>query len=582
VPPLDPIVSLSVALAEAPGTCAFFLGSGVSRDAGVPTGTEVMREGLRRLWQLEHIDSQAVDDDTLDAWLAETGRSDISYSDLLELIAPDLATRREYLAGFFEGTTPGPTHEALADLAAQGTVRVFVTTNFDRLLEHALQSRGLEPVVLASDADIAAAMPREHASCVVIKPHGDFLRQTIRNTPAELAVLEPAMTEQLREVFDRYGLVILGYSGSDEAIAAALKTRQSRYGLWWVARGELGQAANDLREATGGRLIQRPSAAEFLADLRARLAVFEAHPSGQTPASVHDETLNLLKGGQSIALAELLRREQLAYERDLSDVVTTVRNLHPSAQDAGQRAWEALRPVLERRLASLLPLALYDDDALADQTSKLARSLERRPSFNGFTAWTELPEYAATWLGSVVGALLTHLERLDHLRPVLTQRWTDQNGRRRFLLGLAGETQHVIGTSMTRTDTRQAREPGWAHWIRSLDAMAWLEERYPELYGDGEPQRSLAQFDFLLCLAYGFAGERAIAWFGLSRGAAEDLALRLHDNPRLRERLARAIDLTLEEFDAGLDEAFPYITGLQVPYGPAYVRSILQQGRQAF
>ena len=51
VVPLDPIVSLSVALAEAPGTCAFFLGAGVSRDAGVPTGYEVMRDGLRRLHQ---------------------------------------------------------------------------------------------------------------------------------------------------------------------------------------------------------------------------------------------------------------------------------------------------------------------------------------------------------------------------------------------------------------------------------------------------------------------------------------------------------------------------------------------------
>jgi hypothetical protein len=35
---LDPIVSLAVAMAESPGLFAFLLGSGVSRDAGVPTG----------------------------------------------------------------------------------------------------------------------------------------------------------------------------------------------------------------------------------------------------------------------------------------------------------------------------------------------------------------------------------------------------------------------------------------------------------------------------------------------------------------------------------------------------------------
>src|SRR4051794_20314839 len=58
VVPLDPIVSLSVALAEAPGTCAFFLGSGVSRDAGVPTGWEVMRDGLRKLHRIENPDAE--------------------------------------------------------------------------------------------------------------------------------------------------------------------------------------------------------------------------------------------------------------------------------------------------------------------------------------------------------------------------------------------------------------------------------------------------------------------------------------------------------------------------------------------
>ncbi|MGH2968857.1 MAG: SIR2 family protein [Solirubrobacteraceae bacterium] len=132
---------------------------------------------------------------------------------MLALIAPDPAIRREYLAAFFEGKEPGRTHEMLAGLAARGLARVFVTTNFDRLLEHALQARGIEPIVVASDADLQAAPPREHAHCVVLKPHGDYLRQTIRNTPEELEELEPAMTAELAEVFNRYGIVVVGYSG---------------------------------------------------------------------------------------------------------------------------------------------------------------------------------------------------------------------------------------------------------------------------------------------------------------------------------------------------------------------------------
>src|SRR4051794_6196574 len=122
--PLDPIVSLAVALAEAPGTCSFFLGSGVSRDAGVPTGSEIMRDGLERLYQLETVSTEPPDKVALDAWLAETDREHISYSELLSLVAPDAAVRREYIAGFFEGIEPGPTHDALADIAVDGVVRV--------------------------------------------------------------------------------------------------------------------------------------------------------------------------------------------------------------------------------------------------------------------------------------------------------------------------------------------------------------------------------------------------------------------------------------------------------------------------
>jgi SIR2-like domain len=226
--PLDPIVSLSVAIAEAPGSYAFFLGSGVSRDAGVPTGGEVFWRAVGELYRLENSTSETLEEGRLREWLEQTGRADVGYSDMLELITPDQATRREYLAKHFEGIEPGPTHERLADFAAPRLIKVFVTTNFDRLLERALQARGIEPIVVTSDADLAVAPVREHARCYVLKPHGDYLQQTIRNTPAELAELEPAMTAELEEVFSRYGLVVLGYSGADPAIAEAMRARRSR------------------------------------------------------------------------------------------------------------------------------------------------------------------------------------------------------------------------------------------------------------------------------------------------------------------------------------------------------------------
>lgn len=348
---LDPIVSLSVAIAEAPGSYAFFLGSGVSRDAGVPTGGEVFWNAVGELYRLANASETTPDDDVLNAWLRETGRGDLGYSDVLELIAPDPATRRDYLAKHFEGIAPGPTHTRLADLAHRGLVRVFVTTNFDRLLERALQARGIEPVVVTSDGDLAVAPPREHSSCYVLKPHGDYLQDTIRNTPDELAELEPAMTAQLQEVFDRYGIVVLGYSGSDKAISDGLRARRGRYGLYWIARGALAEPAGSLVEAVAGRVVTRPGAAEFLADLDRRLAVFASHPSGQTPLAVHDETVALLRRGDVVGLRELLREEHRALEATIAGVLDGKQNTQPTVELL-EATHKQVLPALERRLGT--------------------------------------------------------------------------------------------------------------------------------------------------------------------------------------------------------------------------------------
>ena len=186
---LDRIVSLSVALAESPGSVVAIVGSGVSTDAGIPTGAEVLQRGLRNACTRQKLgEADPPNDETLTKWLADNDFEGITYAEqLLELIAPDAATRRDYLGTtFWKVRSQGLRTLRSLELAADGFIKVFVTTNFDRLLEDALRARGIEPVVVASAADLADAVPREHASCYVVKPHGDYLRQTIRNSPHEL------------------------------------------------------------------------------------------------------------------------------------------------------------------------------------------------------------------------------------------------------------------------------------------------------------------------------------------------------------------------------------------------------------
>src|SRR5690606_35255988 len=128
-----------------------------------------------------------------------------------------------------EARQPTRAHHAIARLVREGAIRVLITTNFDRLLENALRSAGIEPTVIASEDATAGATPLVHSPCTVIKVHGDYLDARIRNTDAEFATYGPAIDRLLDQVLDNFGLLVVGWSGDwDLALRSALLRAPSR------------------------------------------------------------------------------------------------------------------------------------------------------------------------------------------------------------------------------------------------------------------------------------------------------------------------------------------------------------------
>jgi SIR2-like domain len=554
---LDPIVSLSVAIAEAPGSHAFLLGSGVSREAGVPTGQQVFWQAIGELFRLEKETAETPDEAELAKWLQETGRENFAYSDILQLITPDAANRRDYLAKHFEGREPGKAHHELASLAAQGVIRVFVTTNFDRLLEHALQARGIEPVIITSSADLASAPRREHADCYVLKPHGDYLQETIRNTPNELAELEPEITTDLREIFERFGVVVVGYSGSDVGIAELLSARRSRYGLYWVARGELSEGASRVIEATGGRVIRREGAAEFLTDLGRRLEVFRSHPSGHTPVEVHDEVLALVRAEDEIGVAEVMRRERREFEEAANAIVAEHRQQHPQ-EESLLAAHDQMLPVWERRLAGLLPVIAYAPDRVEPEVRSLVELLENQPIEGGYAAWPELLDWGTWWLGYATGAFALFHESWSALAPLLRAKFANINEYERHLVEPVRENiGHELGKlAMARVSGTNWMSPRWEHLVWSISNSRVLQERWPEFLRGDEPKvPGLANFDFLVSLRVGLEGDEVIAYWLIYRGGGVPLARRLRNDRRYQAEVADLLGAEPTGFLSSVDAA---------------------------
>ncbi|MCA3631306.1 MAG: SIR2 family protein [Methylobacterium sp.] len=274
---LPPFDALALSLHHAPGTQALLVGSGLSRAAGIPTGWEITLDLVRRLAALKGIKEHA----NWEKWFRdEHGGKEPSYSELLDALASTAAERRAILHSYIEppegdedSRRPTKAHQAVARLVKAGAVKVIVTTNFDRLIENALRDEGIEPTVIAGEDAIAGAEPLVHARCAVIKVHGDYLDTRIKNTDAELTGYGAAMNALLDQVFDNFGLTVVGWSGEwDTALRDAIARQPNRrFPVYWAARGKIGPLAQDLIDRRGGRSFGIANADTFFVKLEQQL-----------------------------------------------------------------------------------------------------------------------------------------------------------------------------------------------------------------------------------------------------------------------------------------------------------------------
>ena len=180
------------------GAYAVLVGSGMSTAAGIPTGWDLTRE-LAEL-EARHQEGQSPDD--IEAWWAANKAVPLGYSSVVEAIAPTIGQRQALLRSIIEPSAdeitaglkiPGSAHHALAELVGRGYVRVIVTTNFDRLIETALRSAGIDEQMLSGPGDLPGMIPLQHTACTVIKLHGDYQQANLINTDTELAEYHPEL-----------------------------------------------------------------------------------------------------------------------------------------------------------------------------------------------------------------------------------------------------------------------------------------------------------------------------------------------------------------------------------------------------
>lgn len=252
---LEAHVGLALSLSARPGNSVVLAGAGLSVGAGVPAAWQIQERLLSRIAAA----SGEQPNDVFGWWKTRTGR-DAKYDELLHTAAPTPLGRKDLLREFFEPTdgeretglkVPSTAHRAIAQMMADGLVRIVITLNFDLLIETALRDLGIEPTVVSTAADAAGMEPLHAQRHLIWHLHGDYTNPEMLNTPDELRTYPTHIDVRLDEVFDQYGLLVVGWSARwDPALIGALARCSSRrYPTFWLDRIPLNGDAAKLAKA---------------------------------------------------------------------------------------------------------------------------------------------------------------------------------------------------------------------------------------------------------------------------------------------------------------------------------------------
>lgn len=218
-----------------------FVGAGLSKDAGIKSGWDILIETLKPLYIVENNLLKLPNDyyKQIESWYLNHNKyKDLGYSSILELMHEGDVERREYLKQFFIDETPGEAHRQLALMVANNLIRFIFTTNFDDLIEKSLDELNLDYDVIYSDDILLGTKSWDKVeTCRIYKLHGDYKAGKVRNTIAELKELDGVISDDFQYIIDRHGLIVVGYSGRDDGIMKHFLNRKPyAYPFYWQYR----------------------------------------------------------------------------------------------------------------------------------------------------------------------------------------------------------------------------------------------------------------------------------------------------------------------------------------------------------
>lgn len=149
--------------------------------------------------------------------------ADRLYGNWFEEFDKDSKERQKLIEYIIEDVEPAGDYIFFSDLVKQDIIHNIFTTNFDDLLNEALISYYNEKARVYSHNELAKYISPGSKKPNIIKLHGDYLFEDLKNSASETTILEPMMRSKFVEVLNALNLVVVGYGGADHSIMSELE-----------------------------------------------------------------------------------------------------------------------------------------------------------------------------------------------------------------------------------------------------------------------------------------------------------------------------------------------------------------------
>ncbi len=203
----------------------FFIGAGCSISSGCMGSNKLINEFKKRIYCAEKSirlsDNQMIDEirlsDEIDNYFDDSKITN-KYSYYFSKCFPDYLDRNLFIKEQFQNKKPSLGYLCFANYLINKKVKYVLTTNFDNLIElaihridetydYSLTSENQEPIL--------------NSSLNIVKAHGDYKYDALKNTEEELKELEHTLKEKLLKTSCKK-IIVIGYSGQDESVMGFL------------------------------------------------------------------------------------------------------------------------------------------------------------------------------------------------------------------------------------------------------------------------------------------------------------------------------------------------------------------------